>query len=315
MLARLLIVLIALLPFAATANKAPAIPDYQAIEVTDGVWVIHGPLSYPSPENLGFMNNPAWINTNAGVVIVDPGSSVQVGDMVLRVLRAHTDAPVVAVFNTHEHGDHWLGNQAIRAAYPDVPIYGHPNMIAKLDAGLGETWTSLMDGMTKGATAGTVPVGPNHAVDDGEEIAIGDRHFRIHHKGAAHTHSDIMIDVPEVGVVFTGDNANNGRLVRLDDGNVKGNIQNLDHALSLSPKVVVPGHGPSGGQEVIREYRAYLDALYTTVAKLYADGQSDFEMKDAVVTACDHWSGWAGFDDEIGRNLNRAYLEIEAAAF
>ena len=159
MLARLLIVLIALLPFAATANKAPAIPDYQAIEVTDGVWVIHGPLSYPSPENLGFMNNPAWINTNAGVVIVDPGSSVQVGDMVLRVLRAHTDAPVVAVFNTHEHGDHWLGNQAIRAAYPDVPIYGHPNMIAKLDAGLGETWTSLMDGMTKGATAGTVPVG------------------------------------------------------------------------------------------------------------------------------------------------------------
>lgn len=315
MLARLLVVLTALLPLAAWADKAPPIADHQAIEVADGVWVMHGPMSYPNPQNQGFMNNPGWVLTSAGVVVIDPGSSVQVGDMLLRVLRAHTDAPIVAVFNTHEHGDHWLGNQAIRAAYPDVPIYAHPNMIAKLDTGLGETWVNLMNSMTEGATAGTVPVGPNLALDDGDEVVIGDRSFRIHHKGTAHTHSDIMIEVAELGLLFTGDNANNGRLVRLDDGNFKGNIENLDVALRLKPKVVVPGHGPSGGQEVIQQYRAYLDTLYSTVHKLFEDGQSDFEMKDAVVTACAQWSDWAGFEEEIGRNLNRVYLEIEAAAF
>ncbi|MCB1737882.1 MAG: MBL fold metallo-hydrolase, partial [Gammaproteobacteria bacterium] len=87
MLARLLVVLTALLPLAAWADKAPPIADHQAIEVADGVWVMHGPMSYPNPQNQGFMNNPGWVLTSAGVVVIDPGSSVQVGDMLLRVLR------------------------------------------------------------------------------------------------------------------------------------------------------------------------------------------------------------------------------------
>jgi hypothetical protein len=124
-----------------------------------------------------------------------------------------------------------------------------------------------------------------------------------------------MVEVVELGLLFTGDNAISGRLVRLDDGSVAGNIANLDHALGLEPKVVVPGHGPSGGQEVLREYRRFLDTLYSTVARLYEDGLSDFEMKDTVVEACARWADWNGFEEEIGRNLNRAYLEIEEADF
>ncbi|MCP5141225.1 MAG: MBL fold metallo-hydrolase [Gammaproteobacteria bacterium] len=315
MLARLLLPLMLLVPALACAAKAPAIPDHQAVKVADGVWVIHGPMEQPNADNRGFMNNPAWVETSAGVVIVDPGSSVQVGDMVLRMLRAHTDAPIAAVLNTHEHGDHWLGNQAIRDAYPEVPIYAHPNMIAKLDTGLGETWIDLMHTLTNGATDGTVPVGPTLPLDDGDVIAIGDRTFNIHHKGPAHTHSDIMIEVPELKLLFGGDNVINGRLVRLDDGQIAGSIGSLDYALTLDLAVVVPGHGLTGGSEIVREYRDYLDALHSTVVRLFAEGQSDFEMKDAVVEACARWSKWAGFDDEIGRNLNRAYLEVEAAAF
>jgi glyoxylase-like metal-dependent hydrolase (beta-lactamase superfamily II) len=33
-----------------------------------------------------------------------------------------TNKPIVAVFNTHVHGDHWLGNQAIVERYPAVKI-------------------------------------------------------------------------------------------------------------------------------------------------------------------------------------------------
>jgi glyoxylase-like metal-dependent hydrolase (beta-lactamase superfamily II) len=35
----------------------------------------------------------------------------------------------INIFNTHVHGDHWLGNQAIVERYPAVKIYAHPNMI------------------------------------------------------------------------------------------------------------------------------------------------------------------------------------------
>ena len=308
--------MLSFISFAIQAQKAPPIPDYQAIRVAQGTYVIHGPIAFPNPKNQGFMNNPAWVETPEGVIIVDPGSSVQTSDMVLRVLRQHTDAPVIAVFNSHEHGDHWLGNQAIRAAFPEVPIYAHTNMIAALNKGLGKTWVDLMLNMTHGATAGTVSTAPDHFLRDGEELTVGGMQIRVHHVVAdAHSHTDVMLEFPSLGLLFTGDTAVNGRIVRMDDGSFTGNIQALDHALSLEPKVVVPGHGPTGGAEILREYRRYLSTLYNTVVALYDEGLSDFEMKDPVIQATADFHDWAGYDEEIGRNINRAYLEAEAKAF
>ena len=88
------------------ADKGPALKDYPAEQVTENVYVIHGPLGMPNPENQGFMNNPAFVITNDGIVIIDPGSSVQTGEMLLRVMAKISDKPVIAVFNTHIHGDH-----------------------------------------------------------------------------------------------------------------------------------------------------------------------------------------------------------------
>ena len=99
---------------------ADALPDYPAEKLSDRVWVIHGPTQLPNPDNKGFMNNPAFVLTDTGVVVVDPGSSVQTGEMVLRQIRKLTQKPVTHVLSTHIHGDHWLANQAIVEAYPDV---------------------------------------------------------------------------------------------------------------------------------------------------------------------------------------------------
>jgi len=44
--------------------------------------------------------------TDHGVVIIDTGGSFQVGEMIVKKIKALTDKPVVAVFNTHIHGDH-----------------------------------------------------------------------------------------------------------------------------------------------------------------------------------------------------------------
>ena len=41
------------------------------------------------------------------------------------------------MLNTHIHGDHWLGNQAVRAAFPDAVIYGHPEMLAEVEGSGG----------------------------------------------------------------------------------------------------------------------------------------------------------------------------------
>ena len=79
---------------------------FSAEKVSNHVYVIHGPTELPNETNEGFMNNPAFVVADTGVVVVDPGSSVHTGNMLLREIRKITDMPVIAVFDTHVHGDH-----------------------------------------------------------------------------------------------------------------------------------------------------------------------------------------------------------------
>jgi len=79
-----LICLVLLPTLGYAGERGPAVPDYPADRIAKNVYVIHGPLTTPNPENQGFMNNPGIVITGAGVVIIDPGSSVQSGEMVLK---------------------------------------------------------------------------------------------------------------------------------------------------------------------------------------------------------------------------------------
>jgi len=298
------------------AQKAPPLQArYSPTQVADGVYVIHGPMGVPTPENQGFMNNPAFVVTADGVVIVDPGSSVQVGEMVLGAIGAVTDKPVVAVFNTHVHGDHWLGNQAVAEAWPKARIYAHPKMIQRAAAGAGEDWVRLMLNSTNGATAGTRVVLPDAEVRDQSEVVVGGVTFRMLHQGQAHTDNDIMILLPEKGVVFLGDNAGHGRMLRLVDGNFKGNIAALDRALATGARVFVPGHGQSGGPEAASEYRDYLQAVLSGVQRYFEQDLSDFEIKPKLLPALARWKDWVDFDSLMGNHISLAYLEVEAEAF
>lgn len=292
-----------------------AVRDYPFDAVAENVWVIHGPLGHPNVENQGFMNNPGIVLTTAGVVVVDPGSSRQAGEMVLRMVKQVTDAPIVATFNTHVHGDHWLGNDAIRAAYPQAPIYGHPEMIAEIEAGAGDRWVSMMSRLTEGFTDGTEVQGPNIELNHGDEIKVGETTFRMHHYGQAHTLTDLMVEVVEDSVVFLGDNAMVGRFGNLGEGTFQGNIKALDEVLKSGAKNWVPGHGLSGGSTAASDYRDYLVALYETAQFAFEEGLESDEVKPIALERTAAWSSWVGYEGEIGRHANQAYLEVEASEF
>ncbi len=315
---RYALTLVLLLPVLALAAgpRGPAVPDYPADQVAPGIYVIHGPREYPTAQNQGFMNNPAFMVTADGVVVIDPGSSVQTGEMVLRQIRRITDRPLLAVLNTHVHGDHWLGNQALRAERPEVPIYAHPRMLQQVAEGAGRDWVERMLSATEGATRGTEVVGPNIAVDDGDTIELGGVTFRFHYFGHVHSLTDLMIEVVGHEVLFLADNATNQRIVRMDDGSFSGSIAALDAAKArISAKVLVPGHGPTGGWEIVDSYREYLAGVYETVVALYGQGVSDFEMKPQVAARLTRFKDWPGFEDELGKHISLAYLEAEGQAF
>ncbi len=308
------IVLLISLPALAASNT------HTFKKVNDNVWVMHGPLEHPNPENKGFMNNPGVVKTSKGLVVVDPGSSVQTGEMVLNAIKNISDKsisgkPVVAVFNTHVHGDHWLGNQAIKAAYPDVKIYGHPEMIKEVEEGEGESWVALMDRLTEGATKGTKVIAPDHAVNDGDTIQVGNTHFRIHHYGQAHTKTDIMIEVVEDKTVFLGDNVLADRIPRMVDGTFQGNINACDKILDVGATTWVPGHGPTGGVETVKNYRQYLSLVYAAAKQAF---DNDLDSSDVIAISqktTKAFSAWSGYEEELGTHGAQAYAEIEEAEF
>ena len=127
----------------------PTVGNFQFEAITDEVYVMHDPNEEPSAANMGFMNNPGLIVSKKGAIVIDPGSSYLVGKQVLAEIRKITEKPVLAVFNTHIHGDHWLANHAISEAYPRSTIYAHPNM-KKQAADQGLNWLDLMARLTEG---------------------------------------------------------------------------------------------------------------------------------------------------------------------
>jgi len=227
------------------AEKAPPLKaSYTAEQVAEDVYVIHGPLGVPSPENQGFMNNPAFVAQGAG-----------------------------------------------------------------------EQWLEVMMEMTGGATAGTRVVGADTPVKDQTDIRVGEVTFRILHDGKAHTDNDIMILLPEKGVIFLGDNAGHGRMLRMNDGSFQGNIRALERALASGARVFVPGHGSSGGPEAATEYRDYLQTVLDGVKALFEEDLSDFEMKPRLLPKLARWKDWVDFDSLVGSHVSIAYLEVEAGAF
>jgi len=293
------------------AGPKDVVRPYPAQKVSADTYVIHGPQGLPSAANQSFMNNPAWIITAEGVVVIDPGSSVQAGRMVMAQLRKTTKKPVTHVFNTHVHGDHWLGNQAVLEVWPNAALIAHPDMIRQAKAGADAFWLDLMSSMTNGYTKGTRAVIPTVEASDGQEFRIGGKTFRIHSSDDAHSKTDLMIRIVEDNTLFTGDNVLNRQSMNLRDGTFKGVIKATQRALDLDAKIYVPGHGKTGDRTFVAEQKAYFDILMTEVRRMYDEGKSDFEMKPVLAGKLKAYKNWAEFETNLGPMISLAILEIE----
>ena len=275
---------------------------------------MHGPLAQPNKDNRGFMNNPAFIESKSGIIIIDPGSTLEVGNEILREIRSITTKPVLAVFNTHIHGDHWLGNQAVKRAYPDVRIYAHENTITQANGSEGLIWLDLMAQRTAGASQGTKLVPATISVDNGEAIEVDGETFLIHAVVPAHTNTDIMIEHVGSKTIFLGDNCVINRMNRFDNSaSILGTIDALEFINARDYDLVVPGHGPSGSLETsLQPFLNYLQKLKMVVEQGLEDDLEDYEIKQSSIEEFSEVKDWFGFEERFGVNLNKMYLELEA---
>lgn len=288
--------------------------DYPITKLTDRVYVIYGPMSEPTKANQGFRNNVVIVTTDNGVVVMDPGTSKYVGEMVLEKIHTITKDKVVAVFNSHAHGDHWLGNETFKQDNPKVRIYAHPKMIELANAGEGKHWLKLFNSETDDAVVGTTPVAPTHAVKDRQEIRIGGVKFVIHSTGPAHSHGDIMVEVPQENVLFTGDIVRD-RMIGINEISFKGYLTAIERILQTKAKIYIPGHGKAGDRKIVLAYQNFIRTIRDTVARHYENGMTDYQIKPYVIHALEEYKSWHRFNEHIGRLVSLAYLEVQDDAF
>jgi len=303
--------------FAHDPKVPSSIEDYPLDRVSDHIHVVHATQHLPNPQNRGFMNNPAAILTPNGVIVVDPGSSAEIGKQLLKKIRKISDKPVIAVLNTHVHGDHWLGNDGIRTVYPNVPIYAHERAIERINAGEGDYWIGVFMAMTKGAIAGTKVVAPNIGLKGGETLDLDGLTLRIHHTGHAHSDSDLMIEVVNDKGLFFGDVVTAKQVPNSDvpqDANFKGSIMAIKTMLEGSATIFIPGHGRSGGREVPTASLHFLEELHAAVTKYFKQGLADYEMKEKILRDMARYKHWNNFN-EMGRVISFVYKEVEADNF
>ena len=302
-----------------TTNQSPVYADkfdYPVKQITDKIQVMFGPLDLPDSNNRGFRNNVIIVSTSKGIVLMDPGGSAWSGEMVARKVKSMFGAPVLAVFNSHAHGDHWLGNEGIKRHFPDAVIYGHPKMKARLERNDGVTWLETINRLTDNLADGKQVVAPDRIVNHGDVITVGDTEFRVIHTGSAHTDNDIMIEIVGENALFTGDVVRDRIIgVMEDDSSFKGNIEAIDKIVALNFKHYIPGHGSEGSVEKPLSYRAYLNSLRNLVHELFDEGIESYEMKPRIIETLKDYRDWKGFDLRLGAHISRAYLEVEQEEF
>jgi len=298
--------------------RGPAVKDHPLRQISPHVWMIFSPDGFPSPENQGMMCNITFVDTPEGLVVVDSGASVQIGEMAIRQIRRQFTKPVVAVINTHYHGDHFLGNDAFASAYPGIPIYAHPGSIREIGGLQGKLWRTLMEQWTNQATLGTRVVPPTRPLEHGAELRFGGLTLRMHHYGKAHTPADLCVEVVDDRLTCVGDVAMDRRIANMDDGSYLGSLKAYEALEKNAASTIwLPGHGQPSG-EVLRWNRELFEGIYQPCEQAIREGlpleaAKTLVLKDVRVSS--RARDTKGFDLNIGKYVSLAYLEAEAASF
>ena len=311
------VTLVAAITEAAAEGTPTSIQGVATEKVANTVLVVYGVHDFPDGKNKGVISNSGIVLTDAGVVVIDSGGSYAAGKLVISELRKITDKPVVAVFNTHFHGDHWLGNAAFHEAFPDAPIYAHEVAIARLEGGEAERWHNVISELAGPENAGRNPVLPDRGLKGGEVIEIGGVAFEVHYTGPAHTSGDLMIELPGEKLLFAGDIIIEGNMPSFgapQDLDLNGQIAALEYVLALPVDTVVPGHGITAGRVIANTPLRFFNTLHDSVKRYYEAGMQDYEMRDKVAADLAEYSKWHGFG-ELGRLISFVYLKVEEADF
>ena len=277
-------------------------------QIAPGVWFREGDILHE-----GHCNNTI-IEMKDYLIVVD-ANFPSGARAVLADAKKVSSKPVKYVFDTHHHGDHSYGN-AVWTQMGAVTI-AYQGVADEMKRYEPARWQATAKQRKDVAEMNSDhPEPPQQTFTDSPHVMTdGDRRVEFRFFGWAHTRGDGFVYLPTEKVLCTGDAAVNGPYNYTADGNIGNWPHVIDGALKLQVEHVLPGHGPSGGKEILTGQLAFMVELHQAVAKAIKSGQkledlvkTEGARKVATLQLPDSVKNWVG--SSLAAQVTDAYNEI-----
>ncbi len=285
-------------------------------EIGAGTW------AYLQPDGGWGWSNAGLVADGDASLLVDTLFDLRLTAEMLESMRRATAAAetVDTVVNTHANGDHCYGNQLVAGAeivastasareMEEVPASVLAGMVANAP-GLGAIGEFVTEIFGRFSFEGIEKVGPTRTFERELTLTVGERDVRLLELGPAHTAGDVVVHLPDAGVVFTGDLVFNGGHPIVWAGPVANWVAACDRLLALDADVVVPGHGPLGDRTCIEAERGYLQWLIDEGTPRLQGGLSPLQA--ARDMAGGPYAGW-GEGERLVVNLTAVARDLGLA--
>jgi glyoxylase-like metal-dependent hydrolase (beta-lactamase superfamily II) len=270
-----------------------------------------------APELLVIPNNGVDLVPSIGVIggteavlVVDTGLGTANASEVLAFAASVAAGRRLFLTTTHFHPEHAYGAQVFAGAATYLANRAQADDLATKGAGYLAMFRGLDPVIAARLEDVRVPT-PDVVYDGAHELDLGGRTVRLRPTGRGHTTGDQVVEVPDAGVLFTGDLAETGQFAILPwfpphDTDVTGVgwLAVLDRLVSDGPRVVVPGHGEVGGVAVLTDVRDYLRELRDETWRRRASGLGvdaiAAEVRSVLVERHPEWAGQEWIEPGVG---------------
>ena len=227
---------------------------------------------------------PGFYQGTYGVVVVDTQSGEQ-AEALRTAVRRLSQGPVRFIINTHIHGDHIGGNEAV-ARREGANVGGDPTLIV-----------SHENVLLKLTEEGRVPQAglPTDTYLETKEIWLNGEAIQLFHQPNAHTAGDTIVYFRKSDVISAGDLYDTTRYPVIDaeqGGSVQGIIEGLNKILDVAiPEnsgeggtLIVPGRGRLADESDVVEYRNMVVIVRDRIQDLVKKGMTLAQVKAARPT-------------------------------
>jgi len=249
-------------------------------ELAEGVY------SYEQLRSAGeewFTTVSMFVITSDGVLVADGQGNVEETQRLVDTIAEMTEQPITHVVIASDHGDHTAGN----AAFPgDASFIAHPTSQEVLQAA-ADRWDPASDAPPV--------VLPTELVEDEATLQMGGREIQILFKGRAHTGGDLVVYLPEEGILFMSEAYLHRVFPAMRTAFPTEWVRMIERVQAMDVDIYVPGHGFVDSPEILREeleiYRRAMVQVIETVTGLHSAGLSLEEAQaQADFGALAEWS-------------------------